>query len=74
MQLDELTYVNVSEQNIDQVYLVIMQEGHSQLLCFLNGPNPASFCLFSIFSYDKYCTNLTIYNQSVDSVLGTQTK
>ena len=26
MQLDELTYVNVSEQNIDQVYLVIMQE------------------------------------------------
>ena len=29
---------------------------------FLNGPNPASFCLFSFFSQynDKYSTNLTI--------------
>ena len=24
---------------------------------FLNGPNPASFCLFSFFSHDKYSTN-----------------
>ena len=27
---------------------------------FFNGPNPASFCLFSFFSHDKYSTNLTI--------------
>ena len=26
---------------------------------FLNGPNPASFCLFSFFSHDKCSTNTT---------------
>ena len=25
---------------------------------FLNGPNPATFCLFSSFSHDKYSTNV----------------
>ena len=43
------------------------------LLLFLNGPNPASFCLFSYFSYDKYSTN-TINEKSVDGVLGTRTQ
>ena len=38
-----------------------------------NGPNPASFCLFSFFSHDKYSTN-TINEKSVDGVLGTQTR
>ena len=33
-----------------------------------NGPNPASFCLFSSFSQHKYNTNFTI--KSVDGVLG----
>ena len=37
---------------------------------FENGPNPASFCLFSFFSQDKYSTNLTINEKSVDGVLG----
>ena len=40
---------------------------------FLNGPNLASFCLFSFFSHDKYSTNLTINYKSVDGVLGTRT-
>ena len=39
-----------------------------------SGPNPASFCLFSFFSHDKYSTNLTINYKSVDGVLGTQTQ
>ena len=40
---------------------------------FKNGPNPASFCLFSFFSHDKYSTN-TINDKSIDGVLGTQTQ
>ena len=31
------------------------------------------FCLFSFFSHDKYSTN-TIYDKSIDGVLGTQTQ
>ena len=42
-------------------------------LLFLNGPNPASFCLFSFFSHDKYSTNLAINDRSVDGVLGSRT-
>ena len=38
------------------------------------GSNPASFCLFSFFSHDKYSTNLTINDKSIDSVLGTRTQ
>ena len=45
-----------------------------QNFIFLNRPNPASFCLFSFFSYDKYSTNLTINDKSVIGVLGTQTR
>ena len=41
--------------------------------CFLNRPNPASFCLFLIFSQDNYSTNLTINDKSIDGVFGTQT-
>ena len=37
-----------------------------------NEPNPPSFCLFSFFSHDKYSTNLTINDESIDGVLGTQ--
>ena len=37
------------------------------------GPNPASFCLFSVFSNDKYSTNLTINHKSVDGVHGIRT-
>ena len=36
------------------------------------GPNPASFCLFSFLSHDKYSTN-TIKEKCVDGVLGTRT-
>ena len=39
-----------------------------------NVPNSASFCLFSLFSYDKCSTNLTLNDKSVDGVLGTQTQ
>ena len=35
------------------------------------GSNPASFCLVSFFSHDKWSTNLTINDKSVDDVLGT---
>ena len=38
-----------------------------------NGPNPASFGLFSFFSPDKCSTN-TINDKSVDGVLGTRTR
>ena len=31
------------------------------------------FCLFSFVSHDKYSTNLSINDKSVDGVLGTQT-
>ena len=41
---------------------------------FLNGPNPNSFCLFSFFSHDKYSTNLTINDKSVDGVPVTRTQ
>ena len=43
-------------------------------LFFLNALNPASFCLFSSFSHDKYSTNLTINDKSVDGVLVTRTQ
>ena len=39
---------------------------------FLNGPNPASSCLFSFFSHDNYSKN-TKYDKSIDGVLGTRT-
>ena len=39
-------------------------------ICFF-GPKPASFCLFSLFSQDKYSTKLTINDKSVDGMLGT---
>ena len=39
-----------------------------------NGPNPASFCSFSFFSYDIYSTNLNINYKSIDGVLGTRTQ
>ena len=37
-------------------------------------PKPASFCLFSFFSYDKYSTNLTINDKNIYGVLGTRTQ
>ena len=40
---------------------------------FKNGLKPASFCLFSFFSNDKYSTH-TIHEKSVDGVLGTRTR
>ena len=45
----------------------------SRSIFFLkNGPNPASFCLFSFFSHAKYSINLTINYKSIDGVLGTR--
>ena len=38
-----------------------------------DGPNLASFCLFLFFLNDKYSTNLTINDKSIDGVLGTRT-
>ena len=40
-----------------------------------NGPNLSSFCLFLFFSQcrDKYSTNVTVNDKSVDVVLGTRT-
>ena len=37
------------------------------------GQTQPSFCLFSFFSPDKYSTNLTINDKSIDCVLGAQT-
>ena len=47
---------------------------HDLGILFLNGPNPASFCLVLFFSRNKYITNFTINEKSVDGVLGTQTR
>ena len=45
---------------------------------FLNGPIPASFCLFSFFSHsnsnDKYTIWTIKIEKSVDGVLGTRTR
>ena len=51
---------------ISAKYLMILS------LFLKNGPNPASFCLFSFFSHEKYSTN-TKNDKSVDGVLGTIT-
>ena len=51
-----------------------MSLNRSYFFLFKNGPNPASFCLFSFFSHDKFSTNLTINDKSVDGVLGTRTR
>ena len=40
---------------------------------FENGPNPASFCLFPFFSQDKYSTNLTLNDKSINGVPRTRT-
>ena len=50
-----------------------MVQFKKKIFLFLNGPNPASFCLFSFFSRDKYSTNLTTNYKSVDGVLGIKT-
>ena len=42
------------------------------LTIFLNGPNPAYFCLFWFFLNDKCSTN-TINDKSIEGVLGTRT-
>ena len=48
--------------------------GSNQANCnVFYGPNPASFCLFSFFSHGKYSTN-TVYDKSIDCVLGTRTR
>ena len=39
-----------------------------------NGPNPPSFCLFLLFSQDKYSINVTINYKGVDGMLGTRTQ
>ena len=41
---------------------------------FKKGSNPASFCLFSFFSNDKYSINLTINDKSIDGGLGIWTQ
>ena len=43
------------------------------IFLFLNGPNPAYFCLFSFFSHGKYSTN-AINDKNVDGGLGTRTQ
>ena len=40
----------------------------------INGPHPASFCLFSFFSRYNYSTNLMINDKSIDGVLGSQSQ
>jgi len=40
---------------------------------FKNGPNPASFGLFSFFLHDKYSTN-TLNDKSIDGAPGIQTR
>ena len=60
----------------DSIHQSIVSEEINQsvsYLGFLNGPNPASFCLILFFSHDKYSTN-TINEESVDGVLGTRTR
>ena len=44
------------------------------ILFLKNGPNPASFLFILFFSHDKYSTNLTINDKSIDGVLGTRTR
>ena len=39
--------------------------------CFLNGPIPASFCLFSSSLHD---TNQIYMDKSIDGMLGTRTR
>ena len=39
--------------------------GFNIIFFFLKGPTPASFCLFSFFSHNKYITN-TINDKSID--------
>ena len=46
----------------------------SFIIFIKNGPKPASFCLFSFFSGEKFSTNLTINDKSVDGMLGTRTQ
>ena len=41
---------------------------------FLNGPNPASFCLFSFSLRTNIAQILTINEKSIDGVLGTRTR
>ena len=45
---------------------------HQQFASFFlkNGPNTATFCLFSFLSHDKYSTNLILNDESIDGVLG----
>ena len=39
-----------------------------------NGPNPVSFRLFLFFSHDKYDTDVTKNDKSIDGLLGTGTQ
>ena len=50
--------------------------GKFKIALLKNVPNPAFFLYCSFFSQydDKYSTNLTINDKSVDGVLGTQTQ
>ena len=52
---------------------VVLKFNFSSSFFFKNGPNPASFGLFSFFSHDKYSTNI-LNEKSLDGVLGTQTR
>ena len=54
--------------------MVVVLIHSMQSLFFENVPNPASYCLFSFLSRDKYSTNLTRNDESLDGILGTQTR
>ena len=43
-------------------------------ISFFKWAKPGLFCLYLFFSHDKYSKNLTIHFNSVDGVLGTQTR
>ena len=53
--------------------LPLYQMCHNLCTLLLKWAKPASFCLFSFVSHDKYSTNLTINDKGIVSVLGIQT-
>ena len=62
------------QYNPKVIYHDLVQSLYHTYLTFLNGPNLASFCLSPFFSHDKYTTNLTINDGSIDGAFGTLTR
>ena len=69
-------WVRISAPNTVWAFLAFICCKNCNVFFKKMGPNPSSFFIFVLFSHrkDKYSTNLTIIEKSIDGMHGSQTQ